>query len=427
MSDVKKEELINFFKIAIQAAHPSYCLPKHLSQQNYNQNTIILGAGKACSAMIQALEKHYEDLGIQNLLSGMGVTRHGYKLPTKYIPIIEAGHPIPDENSIIAARQAIKIAQNAGKEDLIIVLLSGGASALWSAPIPGITIGEKQEITKNLLRSGATIEEINCVRKHLSEIKGGRLAAQAYPAKMVTYAISDVPHDDIACIGSGPTVGDPTTCIEAETILNTYNIEVSDKLREIFLKQTNESLFPDDKTIRNSEYHLIATPKISINEVSKELINKGYQVNILGDSIEGEAKLVAKNHAKLALQAKQQDKRVALLSGGELTVKINGSGKGGPNQEYALALAIELEGKDGIYALAGDTDGTDGGSGAAADPAGAITTPETLTKAKEKHMDPASYLSNNDSGGFFENLGDLVTLGPTQTNVNDFRVILINP
>ena len=427
MTDKKRQQLLELFETAISTAHPQACLTQYLPDISGQGEVIVLGAGKACAAMVRALENHYENSELQNILSGAAVTRYGYHLPTKYIPLSEASHPIPDQESMKAAEQALQLANNAKENDLILVLLSGGASALWAAPIPGITLSEQQILTKNLLKSGATIEEINCVRKHLSRIKGGRLAAAAYPANIVTFSISDVPKDDIASIGSGPTVGDPTSCEDALKTLNTYEIDIPSHIKTMLADGSCESIFPNDKLLEKSEYHLIATPQMALEAASKKLKEYEYSPLILGDSIEGEAKKVAKDHAQKAKELKKQGKPVALLSGGELTVKITGSGKGGPNQEYALALAIELGGTEGIYAMAGDTDGTDGGVGAADDPAGAIVTPDTLSKAEQRGMDAALFLENNDSGGFFEKLDDLIVCGPTQTNINDFRVILIDP
>lgn len=386
----------------------------------------MLGAGKACSAMVQALEAHYEADGLVSRLEGAAVTRHGYKLETRHIPVLEAGHPVPDQYSEQAARDALKLAESAGEDDLVLVLLSGGASALWSAPQDGLTLEGKQALTKQLLRSGAAIDEINCVRKHLSRIKGGRLAKAAYPARLITLSISDVPHDDISSIGSGPTVGDPTSCKDALGIIEKYGIDVGDEVHSRLTSGELESLFPDDPCFETSEYHLIATPGLALEAAADALRADGYEPIILGDSVEGEARDVAMAHGQLALELKSEGRKAALLSGGELTVTIRGNGSGGPNQEYALALSKALDGAEGIFGFAGDTDGVDGGSGEIDDPAGAYVMPDTLKRARELDLDITSYLENNDSGGFFAKLDDLEVCGATQTNVNDFRVILVD-
>ena len=427
MSENIRQHLLDSFKIASETAHPKKCLSHFLPALDHQNQTFILGAGKATSAMVVALEEHYENKGQAHLLQGIAVTRHGYSLPTKYIELKEAGHPVPDNNSTLAAQNALNFARKAKPEDTIIVLLSGGASALWSAPIEGISLPEKQHLTKQLLQSGATIDQINCVRKHLSRIKGGKLAKAAGETTLHTFAISDVPHDDIASIGSGPTVGDPTTCSDARNILQTFNIQLPSEIISLLDREENETPSPSEMRDIEANYHLIATPQKSLEAAATYFQNIGYETKILGDSIEGEARQVAQQHADEALIAKQKDQRLALISGGELTVTIKGHGKGGPNQEYALALAIALKGSKGINALAGDTDGSDGGAGGINDPAGAIISPETPLKAQKNNIDALKYLENNDSGGFFEKIGDLLVTGPTQTNVNDYRVILIDP
>ena len=304
--------------------------------------------------------------------------------------------------------------------------MSGGASALWTAAVDGVSLSEKQQVTRGLLASGARISEINCVRKHLSRIKGGRLAHAAAPAKLVTLAISDVPGDDPSAIGSGPTVGDATTLADARRILDDYNVVVPDPIAAALRDDRNETPPPDDHSFANSQYILVARPAGALTAAAKVAKDLGYQIQILGDAIEGEARDVAQEHAALARECKARGERTALLSGGEVTVTVTGSGRGGPNQEYALALVDALEGEDAVSALAADTDGTDGGEGSAEDPAGAIVDPTTPQRAAKLGLNPANFLQANDSTSFFRELGDLLITGPTRTNVNDFRVILVD-
>ena len=412
---------------AVSAAHPATCVPPHLPAVPVNGRIIIVGAGKATAAMAQAAEKFYTANGDMARVTGAVTTRHGYGLPTDLLPIIEAGHPVPDSNSIASAKLAVTLAKTAGPNDLVLCLLSGGASALWSAPVAGVSFSDKAALTKQLLRSGAPIADMNCVRKHLSNIKGGGLTAAAYPAKMLTLAISDVPGDDPDAIGSGPTVGDPTTLADALAVLRKYNITPPPSVMSALNNPNNETLKPGAEALSASTYVMTATPRMSIDAAAELAKQEGYAVTVLGDSLEGEAREVGEAHAKLALEAKSRGQRVAILSGGEFTVTVRGNGSGGPNQEYALGLAITLDGAEGIAALAGDTDGIDGGGGNPDDPAGAIVMPDTISRAHSNNLNPAALLANNDSTAFFRQLGDLLECGPTQTNVNDFRAILILP
>lgn len=412
---------------AVSLAHPDICVPPYLPEVPEIGRIIIVGAGKAAAAMALATERHYAALGLGNSLFGFVTTRHGYGLPSDIIPIMEAGHPVPDANSVASAKLAVQLARSAGPKDLVLCLLSGGASALWSAPVEGISFETKRSLTKLLLKSGARISEMNCVRKHLSQIKGGRLAAASYPARLITLAISDVPGDDPDAIGSGPTVPDPTTLAEAKSILERYKISVPDDIRKALSNSSNETLKSGDEKVRNSTYHLIATPKTSLEGAATIARDAGYKINILGDALEGEAREVGREHANLALEAKRKGERIAFISGGEFTVTVTGKGSGGPNQEYMMGVAIGLQGEPRIWGLAGDTDGIDGGGGNADDPAGAIITPDTLAKAKSLNLNPVDLLKNNDSTLFFRSLGDLLECGPTQTNVNDFRVLLVDP
>jgi len=308
----------------------------------------------------------------------------------------------------------------------VLVLMSGGASANWIAPASGVSFADKQAVTRALLRSGATIGEINTVRKHLSRIKGGRLARHAYPARLVTVAISDVPGDDPAVIGSGPTVPDPSTLADARAIVAKFKLDLPAAITRALDDSSNESPKPGDPVFAGSQFALAARPADSLRAAEAAVRAAGYECISLGDRVEGEAREVAEIHATLARELRAQAKRAVILSGGELTVTIRGKGRGGPNQEYALALSIALAGMPAVAALAGDTDGTDGGAGAATDPAGALLDGDTAARAKALGLDPAAFLSHNNSTGFFEALGDLLVPGPTYTNVNDFRAIVVD-
>jgi len=388
---------------------------------------LVVGAGKAASAMARATEQHYIARGQGDRVSGFVTTRHGFKLSTERIEIIEAGHPVPDANSISGAARALEAVAAAGPNDVVLCLLSGGASALWSAPVAGVSFEAKQALTKQLLRSGARISEMNCVRRHLSRIKGGKLAAAVHPARLITLAISDVPKDDLASIGSGPTVADPTSLGEAREVLARYGIVPSPEIVAALNDAANETLQPGDPRLAASTYTLVATPGTSLAAAAAVARQAGYRADVLGDSLEGEAREGARFHAAMALDAKRRGERVAFLSGGEFTVTVTGDGAGGPNQEYALSLAVALDGAEGIAALAADTDGIDGGSGNADDPAGAVADPGTLARGRERKLNAAAFLANNDSTGYFAKAGGLVQCGPTQTNVNDLRVILVDP
>jgi hydroxypyruvate reductase len=377
--------------------------------------------------MIETAERHYlDELKFPAaLLSGIAVARHGYGRPTRVVPMIEAGHPIPDAAGLESAAKALALAEAATEHDLVLTLMSGGASANWIAPA-GITFAEKQAMTRALLRSGAGIGEINTVRKHLSRIKGGRLARAAYPARVVTLAISDVPGDDPAVIGSGPTVPDPSTLADARAIVARYKLDVPEAVTRALSDPANESPKPRDAAFGNTQYKLIARPADSFRSAEAAVKAAGYECVFLGANVEGEAREVAAAHATKARELQAAGRRAVILSGGELTVTIRGKGRGGPNQEYALALAIELAGTHGIAGLAGDTDGTDGGEGSAQDPAGAAVDGETTQRASKLGLDPAAFLADNNSTGFFERLDDLLRPGPTFTNVNDFRAILVD-
>jgi hydroxypyruvate reductase len=415
------------FDAAVAAAHPNVVLAPHLRPIPKGR-VICLAAGKGAAAMAQAAEAHYLDtLGLDPArLMGIATTRHGHGLPTRRIKVVEAGHPMPDEAGLKAADETLRMAGEAQADDLLLVLLSGGGSANWIAPADGITFLQKLAVTRALLRSGAPIGEVNTVRKHLSRIKGGRLARAGQRAEIVTLAISDVPHDDPSAIASGPTVPDPTTLADARALVARYRLEIDDAVRRALDDPRNESCKPGDPAFARAHFELIARPRQSLDAAVKLAKDAGYEVVDLGSDLEGEARDVAADHAKLALQARANGKRVAILSGGELTVTVRGNGRGGPNQEYALALADLLKDTQGISALAADTDGADGGAGSASDPAGAMIDATTFAKMKAGGLDPRGYLDNNDATAFFDKTGDLLTTGPTLTNVNDIRVVLVD-
>jgi hydroxypyruvate reductase len=335
---------------------------------------------------------------------------------------------VPDEAGLKAADDTLRLAAEATSDDLLLVLLSGGGSANWIAPVEGVSFIQKQQVNRALLRSGAPIGEMNIVRKHLSRIKGGRLArAGSSSAEIVTLAISDVPHDDPSAIASGPTVPDPTTLADARALVAKYNLAVDDAVRRALDDPNNESCKPGDPAFARAQFELIARPKASLDAAIRIARDAGYAIIDLGADLEGEARDVAAAHVQLALKARSEGKRTAIVSGGELTVTVRGNGRGGPNQEYALALTDLLKDTPGICALAGDTDGADGGAGSATDPAGAMIDQTTFAKMKSLGLDPAAYLANNDATAFFTATGDLLLTGPTLTNVNDVRVILVDP
>jgi hydroxypyruvate reductase len=377
--------------------------------------------------MTETAEQHFLDVcGLPaDRIAGFAVTRPGYARPTRVVRLIEGGHPVPDGAGLAATFDTLALADNAGSDDLVLALVSGGASANWIAPASGISLAEKQSVTRSLLASGAAIDEMNTLRKHLSRIKGGRLAQRAHPAPIVTIAISDVPGDDPAVIGSGPTVPDPTTLAQARAIVGRYRLDVPPSVLRALADPANESPKPGDPVFANSSFALAAWPAEVFEAVEAAVHRAGYECIQLGTALEGEARDVAAAHARAAQEVRAAGRRAVILSGGELTVTLRGQGRGGPNQEYALALALALAGASGVAALAADTDGTDGGGGSATDPAGAFIDDTTLSRAAQSGLDPAVFLADNNSTEFFEILGDVVAPGPTCTNVNDFRAILI--
>jgi hydroxypyruvate reductase len=420
--------LERLYETAVAAAHPSHCLPAHLPAPPVSGRIIILAAGKAAGSMAEVAERHYvDDIGVPpSRITGVAVTRHGYARPTRIIRVVEAGHPVPDATGVAATLETLALADAAGPDDLVLALISGGASANWIAPAADLSLAQKQALTKSLLACGASITEINTVRKHLSRIKGGRLSAHAQPARLVAIAISDVPGDDPAVIGSGPTVPDPSTLADARAILTRHGFIVPAAITRALAEPGNESPKPGNPLFANTAFVLAARPADVLDNVEVAVRSAGYDCVLLGAALEGEARVVAAEHARIARDLKAQGRRAIILSGGELTVTVRGKGRGGPNQEYALALALALDGEAGITGLAGDTDGTDGGVGSSDDPAGAYVDNTTLQRARELGLDPAAYLSDNNSTEFFASLDNLLKPGPTHTNVNDFRAILVD-
>jgi len=421
-----RDFLESLFRAAVAAAHPANCLPQNLPEPPPRGRLIILAAGKAAGAMTEVAERHYIPLLPVEKLAGLAVTRHGYGRPTRRIPVIEAGHPVPDKAGISATKRALALADAVEGEDLVLVLLSGGASANWIAPALGLTLEEKQVVTRALLESGAAIGEINTVRKHLSRIKGGRLAKRAFPASLLTLAISDVPGDDPAVIGSGPTVPDPTTLADARDIVSRYRLALPAAATRVLNDPANETPKPGDDVFAATDYRIVARPTEALRAAAERAAAAGYECITLGGRLQGEAREIAAEHAGFVRELSNQGRRAAVLSGGELTVTLRGNGQGGPNQEYALALAIHLDGVPGIAALAADTDGTDGGGGRPDDPAGAFVDQTTLQRARSAGLDPAAFLADNNSTGFFNGIGDLFRPGPTFTNVTDFRAIVVD-
>ena len=419
MKNPERELLEQLFRDAIDVVLPSWCVAPYLPAAA--GSTVVVGAGKAAAAMAKVAAEHYGDTA-----RGLVITRYGHGLGLERVggvDIVEAGHPIPDDTGNAAATHILKLVHECGEDALVVCLLSGGGSALLALPAEGISLADKQAVTHALITSGATIDEINCVRKHLSAVKGGRLAIAAYPAPVVTLAISDVSGDDPSVIASGPTTADPTTFADARDILQKFGIEPPPAVSRHLKVAAVETPKPGDPRLRDGRLHIIAAASQALDAAAQSAEAAGYEPIILGDAIQGEARDVAKTHALLAREHLSRDKPVALLSGGETTVTISGTGGGGPNTEYALALAIALSGTPGIFAIACDTDGIDGSE----DNAGAMIFPDTLARAKALGLDPEAHLENNDSYGFFAPLEDLVIPGPTYTNVNDFRAILIDP
>ena len=411
--------LRSMFDAAVAAAMPQQCVPQNLPAKPKGR-TLVVGTGKASAAMAQAFEKAWN-----GPVEGLIVTRYGHAVPCKQIEIVEAAHPVPDDAGTKGAKRMLAMVKGLSADDLVVALISGGGSALLSLPAEGISVEEKRAVNRALLKSGAPISEMNCVRKHLSAIKGGRLAAAAYPARVVSLVISDVPGDDLAAVGSGPTVADPTTFAQARAIIAKYKIDAPPSVIRHLDSATDETPKPGDYRLANVETKLIASPQKSLEAAAAIARKQGITPIILGDSIEGEAREVGFVMAGIALQSRRFGQPLpapcVLISGGETTVTVRGSGAGGRNVEFLMALALKLDGAEKITALAADTDGVDG----AREVAGAFIAADTLSRAWAMGIDPWASLSNNDGHGFFESLKDQIITGPTLTNVNDFRAVFI--
>lgn len=415
-----REKLLALMDAALKAADPGVQIPQNMPKPPKGK-TIVIGAGKASANMARAFEQAW-----QGDLEGLVVTRYGHAVPCEKIEIVEASHPVPDAAGEQAAKRILEIVKAAGPDDLVVCMISGGGSALLALPGPGLTLDDKQAINKALLRSGATISEMNCVRKHLSAIKGGRLAKAAAPARMVTYLVSDVPGDDPAIIASGPTVADPTTGLEALEIIRHYQIDIPQAAEDLLRSTADETVKPDDTCFDGHETIMLSRPQDSLEAAASVARNMGLTPVILGDAIEGESREVAIMHAGIAHQVANHGQPAAkpcvLLSGGETTVTVRGKGgRGGRNSEFLLGLLLQLRDQPGFSALAIDTDGIDGSE----DNAGAIIDGTSWRKAQKLGIDLREYLANNDAYSAFARIDDLLITGPTLTNVNDFRAILI--
>ena len=415
--------LRRLFDAGLAAADPAKAVPAHLPEIPSTGRTVVVGAGKAAASMARALENAWP--AGRPAPEGLVVTRYDHAVPLQHIECVEAAHPVPDAAGRKAAQRILELATGLGEHDLLICLISGGGSALLALPAEGLTLEDKQAVSKALLKSGADIAEMNCVRKHLSALKGGRLAAAAAPARVVSLLISDVPGDDPATIASGPTVADPTTFADARAILTKYGIDPPAAVRRHLEAAAEETPKPGDPRLSRVENRLIARPQASLEAMAETARAAGVTPVILGDAIEGEAREVAQVMAGIAQQVARHGQPAAapavLLSGGETTVTVRGQGRGGRNLEFLLGLAVAVNGAEGIWALAGDSDGIDGSE----DNAGALLAPDSLKRARSAGLDPLARLADNDGYGFFQALDDLVITGPTLTNVNDLRAILI--
>lgn len=415
--------LTALFRAAVDAARPEHILPAHLPERPAGR-TIVLGAGKASAAMAAAVEAHW-----QGPLEGIVVTRYGHAVPTRAIEVVEAAHPVPDEAGATAAERLLALAETAGEDDLVLALISGGGSALLTLPPAGVRHADIQAVNRALLASGAPIDAMNCLRRHLSRIAGGRLAAAAHPARTLALLISDVPGDDPANIASGPTVPDPTTLADARAVVARYGLDLPEAVTGALEDPANESLKPGDPRLARAETRIIAAPMASLEAAAVAAREAGLEPRILGDALEGEARVLGAEMADTALRLQQElppgARPLVLLSGGETTVTIPRDGRalgtGGRNVDFLLGLAERLDGAPGIHAIACDTDGVDGG----AEVAGAVVFPDTLVRAGREAL--AEALHRHDGHGFFGRLGDAVVTGPTLTNVNDFRAVLIEP
>ena len=411
--------LRRMFAAAVRAGQPAHAISRHLPAVP-SGCTVVIGAGKASAEMAHAFEDAWS-----RPVSGVVVTRYGHGVACRAIEVIEAAHPVPDAAGMAAAHRVLETVAGLTANDRVVALISGGGSALLPLPLPGIALSDKQDLARSLLASGATISEINCVRRHLSAIKGGRLAAACHPAAVTTLAISDVPGDDPVDIASGPTVADPTTCDDARAVLARYRIDVPEAIRAALSRPDAESVKPGDPRLSRATYRLIATPQMALEAAANVARDAQIAPMILGDGIEGEAREVGRVMAAIARQVVLHGQPLAppcvLLSGGETTVTVRGNGRGGRNVEYLLSLAIALQGNARVHALAADTDGVDGQE----EVAGALIAPDTLARSRTLGFAPTSVLDDNDAHTLFAALGDGIVTGPTRTNVNDFRAVLI--
>lgn len=422
MATPERDLLTRMFQAAVSAAAPALCVPPHLPPPPAGR-TVVVGAGKAAAAMAQAVEAHWP---ADRPLSGLVVTRYGHGVGAlSRVEVVEASHPVPDAAGQAAARRMLDLVRGLGPDDLVLCLISGGGSALLALPAPGLDLAAKQTVNRALLRSGASIHEMNCVRKHLSAIKGGRLAAAAAPARLVTLMISDVPGDDPSVIASGPTVPDATTLAEARDVLARYGIETPASVAAWLRDPAAETPKPGDGLFAAARTAMIATPQAALEAAASVARAARVAPVILGNALEGEAREVARVMAGIARQCAGYNQPApppcALISGGETTVTVHGGGRGGRNAEFLLGLAVALDGLPGVHAIACDTDGIDGTE----DNAGALLSPDSIARAAALGISAREHLANNDGYGFFAALGDLVITGPTRTNVNDFRAILI--
>ena len=421
-----KKMLLKMFDEAISISHPKNLMKKYIPNKQPSGKTVIIGAGKASAEMAREFERAWDEKGF-NKLEGIIITRYGHKRKCKNIKILEASHPVPDKAGLSATNDIINLIKPLNANDLVIVLISGGGSSLLVSPLGKVTLKEKQNITNQLLRCGATISEINSVRKHLSSVKGGKLASFAYPAKVITLAISDVPGDDFGTIASGPTYPDQTSNKDAIEILSKYNISITKNIEDVLKSDSYETPKKTDEIFENAKFNIIAKPQNALVKASKLAEIKKINTLILSDSIEGESNDVGLVHSAIVKQVirfgQPAKPPLCILSGGETTVTIKKeNGKGGRNTQFLLSLVIALGSIDNVYAIACDTDGIDGSE----DNAGAIIYPDTLQRAHNKGLNPKDYLERNDAYTFFKILGDIIETGPTHTNVNDFRAILIS-
>lgn len=420
-SSAPDQLLRRMFAAAIASAQPALCVPAFLPDPGTVKGRfIVIGAGKASAAMAQAVERTWP-----GQIEGLVITRYGYGAPCQRIEIAEAAHPVPDVAGEAAAQRMLDMVSDLGEDDVVLCLVSGGGSALLPLAGAGLTLSDEQDLNRSLLGCGASISEMNVVRRHLSAIKGGRLGAACHPARVITLLISDVPGDRPIDIASGPTVADPTTCEDALAIVRRFGVQLPPAALALLESGQGESVKPGDSRLARAETHIVAAPQLALEAAATVARKAGYAAHILGDALEGEARDVGKVLAGIALQTAERNQPFrapcVLISGGETTVTLRGQGRGGRNVECLLSLAIALDSHPRVHALAGDTDGVDG----TAEIAGAVAGPDTLARAWSIGLRPQDSLVNNDAHEFFGALGDAVITGPTRTNVNDFRALLI--